>query len=301
MKLSEVAQTPEQFVEANGLTLCWQGFGRAEDPVLLLIMGMGAPMTGWEEVFCRALAARGYFVLRYDARDTGRSTHFVHANTPDMAAMMTRAWLRLPIDAPYRLIDMANDAAALLDALDIERAHVVGASMGGAVAQTLAIHQPQRVATLTSIMSTTGDPGLPRPKGPAVAAVMRKPARTPDGYIEQYVSTWRLLRVVTTPDDDLLDRARAHVNLERGLVPGSTARHMAAILASGSRRNALSSVAAPTLVIHGELDPLVPLAAGIDTAHCVPGSRLMVLPEMGHALPLKLWPTIVDAINAHAV
>jgi pimeloyl-ACP methyl ester carboxylesterase len=292
----EIPRTPEAFASANGLRLCYQAFGDPAHPALMLIMGMGAQMVGWDEEFCEVLAARGFWVIRFDNRDSGRSTDFRHAGMPDVASALTRAWMRLPVSAPYLLDDMALDVTGLMDALHIEKAHMVGASMGGGIAQVLAIRRPQRVLSLTSIMSTTGDPALPAPKPSAMAAVFKPPAKDVRRYVEQYVQTWKVLRAGEFPEEEARDRARAARNHARGLNPGGAARQLVAILASGSRRQALRSVVAPTMVIHGDADPLVPLAAGEDTARHIPGANLLVMEGMGHAMPMRLWPRIVEGI-----
>jgi pimeloyl-ACP methyl ester carboxylesterase len=267
---------------------------------VLLIMGMGAQMIGWEDDFCAALAERGFHVVRFDNRDAGRSTRFEHAGVPDVAIALTRAWLRKPVSAPYLLDDMALDAVGLLDALNIRRAHVVGLSMGATIGQAMAIRHPERMLSLTSIMSTTGDPDLPPPQTWAVAAVMRPAPQSLDAYVDYYVRTWRMLRNTSFPEDEERDRARAHRNHARGLNPAGGARHLVAILASGSRRRALRNVTLPTLVIHGDRDPLVPLAAGIDTARSIPGAELVVVEGMGHGMPMRAWSQIIDAIERHA-
>jgi pimeloyl-ACP methyl ester carboxylesterase len=288
--------TAEAFVNANGLTLCYETFGEPANPPMVLIMGMGAQMVGWDDEFCEALAARGFWVIRFDNRDAGKSTRFDRAGVPDVASAMTRAWMRMPVSAPYLLNDMASDVAGLMDALHIEKAHVVGASMGGGIGQILAMHRPERVLSLTSIMSTTGDPALPPPKPQAMAAMFKPPPADLDRYVEHYAQTWRVLRAGEFPEEEPRDRARAARNHARGLNSAGAGRQLLAILASGSRRRALHDVSAPTMVIHGDADPLVPLAAGVDTAKHIAGAQLLVLEGMGHALPMRLWPRIIDGI-----
>lgn len=291
-----VPRSPERLVKAGSLTLCCETFGDPQQPALVLIMGMGAQMIGWDDAFCEQLARRGFHVVRFDNRDSGRSTRFEHAGTPDVASAMMRAWLRLPVHAPYLLRDMAHDVVGLLDALGIDRAHVVGASMGGAIGQLLALHHGERVLSLTSIMSTTGDRDLPPPEPWAMNALFKPTPLELGAYTDHYLNTWRTLRGGSFPDEDERDRARAVRNHQRGLNPAGGARQLAAILASGSRREALRAVRVPTLVIHGDADPLVPLAAGTDTARSIPGARLMVLTGMGHSLPMRMWPPIIDGI-----
>ncbi len=295
-----VERTPEAFAKVNGIELCWDSFGRPTDPPLLLIMGLASQMIAWDEAFCAALAARGYRVVRFDNRDIGRSTRLTAAGVPDVGAAMMAALRGEPVTAPYTLRDMAADAIGLLDALGLERAHVVGASMGGAIAQTMAIHHPDRVLTLTSIMATTGAPGLPPPTPEALAVLFKPPPADEAAYVESHGQTWRVLRAGRFPDEEALDPERARRLFARGLNPAGAARQLAAIFASGSRQSDLQSVRLPTLVIHGEADPLVPLACGVDTARSVPGARLETIPGMGHALVRSTWPRIIDAIAAHA-
>ena len=296
-----VEHTAEAFAKANGIQLCWDSFGDPDDPPLLLIMGLASQMIAWDEEFCARIAARGYRVVRFDNRDIGRSTRFTEAGIPDVGAAMMAALRGEPVPAaPYTLQDMANDAIGLLDALGIDRAHVVGASMGGAIAQTMAIQSPARLRTVTSIMATTGAPGLPPPT-PAALAVLFKPAPADEAaYIESYAQTWKVLRAGSFPEEESRDPERARRLFARGLNPAGVSRQLAAIFASGSRQAALRSVRVPLLVIHGEADPLVPLACGVDTANSVPGAKIKTIPGMGHALPRSVWPPVIDAIAAHA-
>ncbi|MCL4683600.1 alpha/beta hydrolase [Myxococcota bacterium] len=281
---------------ANGIEIEYETFGRPEDPALLLVMGLGAQMILWHEEFCEALASRGRHVVRFDNRDVGRSTWFDAAGTPDLMATMAAAAKRQPVSSAYRLRDMAADAAGLLDALGIDSAHVVGASMGGMIAQTLAIEHPARVRTLTSIMSTTGHPDLPAAT-PEAMAVLLTPAPTErDAAIERAVAVWRTIGSPGFPVDEDELRAQSARAFDRGVNPAGIARQLVAILASGSRRESLRAVQAPTLVIHGSADPLVPEAAGRDTAASVPGAELLLIDGMGHDLPRALWPRFVDAI-----
>jgi pimeloyl-ACP methyl ester carboxylesterase len=259
-------------------------------------MGMAAQMIAWDEEFCELIAERGFWVIRFDNRDAGKSTSLDWAGTPDLAFALTLAWWRQPLDAPYRLQDMALDVVGLLDALKIDKAHLVGASMGGTIAQVVAINHPGRVLSLTSIMSTTGDPDLPQPPMSAIAAVLKSEPRAPEEFVEHYVEAWKRLRGRSSPEDEQRDRARAARIFARGRNRAGAARQLVAILASGSRRQALRKVNTPTLVIHGDADPLVSLAAGIDTARCIAGAKLMVIEGMGHSLLSSMWPRIIDGI-----
>ncbi len=298
--MPSVQHTAPALARANGIELCYDSFGDANAPPMLLIMGLASQMIAWDDEFCAALAGRGYRVIRFDNRDVGLSTRLADAGVPDVAAAFAAAMQGRPVAAPYLLRDMAADVVGLMDALAIGTAHVVGASMGGAVAQTLAIEHPQRLRTLTSIMATTGAPDLPPPK-PEALAVLFKPAPTDQaGYLASYLQTWQVLRGPGFALDDARDLERAGQNFARGLNPPGVARQLLAVLASGSRREALRAVNVPTLVIHGRDDPLVPLACGIDTARAVPGAELLVIDGMGHALPITLWPQIIEAIARHA-
>ena len=299
--MSSVQRTPPAFVRANGLDLCYDTFGDPAAPPLLLIMGLNSQMIAWDDEFCSELARRGYRVIRFDNRDIGLSTRFDSAGVPDVSAAFMTVMQGKSVDAPYRLSDMAADTAGLLDALGIDKAHVVGASMGGAIAQTLAIEHPSRLRTLTSIMATTGAPGLPPPTADALAVLFKAPAADQAAYFESYAQTWKVLRAGSFPLDEARDLTRAGQNFARGLNPPGVARQLVAIVASGSRKEALAGVRMPTLVIHGDVDPLVPLACGVDVAESVPGAKLLVIKGMGHALPISMWPQIIDAIAAHAV
>lgn len=287
-------------VRANGVDLTFDSFGERSAPPLLLIMGLGTQMTAWRDDFCSQLAARGFWVVRFDNRDIGLSSRLDHLGVPDMQAVMQAVMAGRPVNAPYSLSDMAADCIGLLDALEITSAHMVGASMGGTIAQTLAIEHPQRVRTLTSIMATSGAPGLPPPT-PAAMQMLFTPAPTDrTAYIARYLQLMALLRGPGFPLDEATDVAQAEQNLARGLSVGGTTRQLAAIFASGNRKPALASVKTPTLVIHGDADPLVPLACGIDVAESVPGANRLIIPRMGHTLPISMWPQIIDAIAAHA-
>ena len=286
---------------ANGIELCYDTFGDANAPPLVLIMGLAAQMIAWDDEFCGGLAARGYRVIRFDNRDVGLSTKLSQHGKPDVAALLQQAAQGKPVAAPYTLLDMAADTLGLMDALGIRAAHIVGASMGGAIAQTLAIHHPERVRTLISIMSTTGDPSVPPPAPEALAVLLAPRPVEREAYFQNYLRTWAVLRGPGFPLDEARDLERAARNFERGLHPDGVARQLAAIIASGSRKEALRAVRVPTLVIHGDADPLVRVEGGIDTANAVPGARLLVIKGMGHALPISMWPQIIEAIAGHAV
>jgi pimeloyl-ACP methyl ester carboxylesterase len=286
-------------IAANGLQLEYERFGDPKAAPLLLVMGLGAQMIFWDDEFCEGLAARDRHVIRFDNRDCGLSTKLDHLGVPDMGELIGALATGKPPNASYLLGDMADDTAALLDALEIPAAHVVGASMGGMIAQSLALNYPTKVRTLTSIMSTTGRPGLPGPTPAAQAALFAPPPATRAENVERGVATWRVIGSPGFPFDEAGIRDRAGRAFDRDFSPQGTARQIAAILASGSRADALASLRVPTLVIHGEADPLVPVEAGRDTAKCIPRAELLLVPGMGHDLPRGAWPVLLDAIEKH--
>ena len=298
--MNAVPHQPPQMARANGIELCYEIFGAADAEPLILIMGLGAQMIHWDDDFCTQLAGRGFRVIRFDNRDIGKSTKFTGSKRLTPLELLKLRFLKIPVAAPYRLRDMAEDVIGLMDALGIRSAHLVGASMGGMIAQEIAISFPQRVRSLTSIMSTTGNPKVPGPTREAGAMLMAPPVTTREEFIERFAQTWKLLRVGSFPLDEAKDRERAERTFERGLNPAGVGRQLRAVLASGSRKERLASVKTPTLVIHGTVDPLVRLEGGKDTAASIPGAKLLMIEGMGHALPIPMWPQIVGAIAEHA-
>ena len=288
-------------IAANGINIEYDEFGDRNAPPLLLIMGLGGQMILWRDEFCRNLASRGYRVIRFDNRDVGKSTWFDHLGVPDVMSAVTAAMTRQPSSgAPYFVRDMAADAAGLLDALGIESAHVVGASMGGMIAQGLAIEFPKKVHSLTSIMSTTGDPELPQPKAEAMSVLLSPQPNTRDEAIERGVTVFRTIGSPGFAFDEAEVRRLATLSWERGANPNGVIRQLVAILASESRKEALGSVRVPALVIHGKDDPLVPVEAGMETAKAIPDAKLLLIDGMGHDMPRPVWPQFVDAISALA-
>jgi pimeloyl-ACP methyl ester carboxylesterase len=279
---------------SNGIELEYETFGASGDPPLLLVMGLGAQMISWDDEFCEAFADRGFFVIRFDNRDVGLSTK-IDAPDADVLAAATAAMAGQPVDAPYLLSDMAADAWGLLDALDIDRAHLIGASMGGMIVQSMAIARPDRVMSLTSIMSTTGDPDVGMPH-PDVLHVLMEPAPVErEAYIEHSV---RNSRAIGSPEHFEEERARrkAARSYDRCFHPKGVTNQLLAILASGSRSAALRELRLPALVIHGDADPLVDVSGGERTAECLAGSELLILEGMGHDLPTHYWARIVEGV-----
>ena len=284
---------------ANGIQIHYETFGDANADPLLLVMGLGAQMTLWDPEFCGLLVERGHRVIRFDNRDVGLSTKFDAAGVPDMIQLMLASAQGQRVEVPYGLDDMADDAVGLLDHLGIERAHVVGASMGGMIVQALAIRHLGRVRTLTSIMSATGHPEQPQAKPEVMAKLMAPPPSDRDARIEQGIELWR---TIGSPDyfDEPRMRERIGADYDRCFHPDGTVRQMAAIIAHGNREDALSKLDVPTLVIHGEIDPLVPVGCGQRTADAIPGAELLVVERMAHDLPVPLHGRIADAIAEHA-
>jgi pimeloyl-ACP methyl ester carboxylesterase len=279
--------------KSNGIELEYDTFGSPDDPALLLIMGFTAQMTAWEEPFCRQIADNGFHVIRFDNRDVGLSSRI--EGEVDLAKLFAGELKSVP----YSLDDMADDAAGLLDALGIDKAHIVGASMGGMIAQLVAIRHPEKTLSLCSIMSTTGDGSVGQATPEAMAALMAPAATNRDEAVERGVAASRVI-ASKVHFDEAKAAKRAGDAYDRAFDPKGVARQMAAIGSQADRTPALADVKAPTLVIHGKGDPLVTLSGGEATANAVPGAELRVFDDMGHDLPEPLWPEIVDAIVANA-
>jgi pimeloyl-ACP methyl ester carboxylesterase len=281
----------EQRAPANGIEIVYETIGDPTNPALLLIMGLGTQLIHWDTELCERFAERGFYVIRFDNRDSGRSTK-IDAPVPNLP----RAMAGLKIDAPYLLDDMAEDAFGLLDHLGIAAAHVAGASMGGMIAQTMAIRRPERVLSLTSIMSTTGERRAGRPKLRVWGVLLRRAPREKDAAVEYFVRVFRMIGSKGFPVDEDRLRELAAQAYERGHSPAGTGRQLAAIMASGDRTERLRRLRVPTLVFHGRDDPLVPFRGGRATAEAIPGARLIAVPGMGHDLPREVWPRLVDAV-----
>lgn len=284
----------------NGIDIAYQPFGDEKATPLFLIMGLGSQMVLWDDDFCRQLAAGGYRVIRFDNRDIGLSSRFDALPAPDLSAVAAAMQRGETPPLPYTLADMAMDTAGLIAALGYERAHVVGESMGGMIGQIMAVDFPERLHTLTSIMSSTGSPRLPPPT-PEALAILAAPFPTDhDGYVKSFMRAYGVLSGPALPVDKTRAQKWAEQSYERGLNPAGTARQFAALMAAGDRTAALASVKVPTLVIHGDADPLLPVECGRATAAAIPGSRLKIIAGMGHALPESVWTQVIAEITRHA-
>lgn len=290
-------------ITANGIQIEYETHGDPGNPPLLLIMGLGAQLTLWPIELVEALVERGYHVIRYDNRDIGLSEKFDGTTIQDIRWIAAKRLIGLRSRLPYRLTDMADDAAALLTALGIDSAHIAGASMGGMIAQLLAIHHPARVRSLTSIMSTTGNPRLPFPRPEALKVLLNRPPAnaSSDQAIAMGVHVARVIGSPGYPAEENRLRARVRANFERSFYPEGARRQLAAAIDDGDRRRRLRAVTAPTLVLHGVDDPLIPVEGGRDTAAHIPGARLHEIKGMGHDLPLELVDEVADAIAGVAL
>jgi pimeloyl-ACP methyl ester carboxylesterase len=286
----------EQFCDiGGGITLCYERFGSENDPPMLLIMGLATQMIGWPDEFCAQLAERGLHVVRFDNRDVGRST-YVKGRPPTPRQLITRK-----IDPVlYTLSDLANDAAGLLRELDLAPAHVVGASMGGMIAQTLAAQRPEAVRSLVSIMSTTGNRWKGQPAFGIYRYLLRRAPEEREAFIEYNTRVFEAIGSRGLPFDRERVRAMVARSYDRGRDPAGPGRQLGAIIASGDRSAELRKIRVPTLVIHGSKDRMVAKSGGVATARAIPGARLMIVDGMGHDLPEAAWPQLVEAIAAHA-
>ena len=287
-------------VKSNGIRIEYETFGNPSSPPLLLIIGLGLQMIAWDEKLCELLAERGHYVIRFDNRDAGLSYKFEDWGVPDIMAVIGAVMRGGVPAAPYSLDDMADDAVGLLDALGIGKAHVCGMSMGGYIAQSVAVRHPSRVLSLISIYSHTGNRDLPKAK-PEVMKLLLTPSPQERGaYIEHRLKVGRAISGPGFPFDEEWYRKLAARSYDRAFYPQGAARQLVAILTQPNRKPALASVSAPTLVVHGADDPLVPVEGGRDTAEAIPGAELMIIDGMGHDLPHgSAWPRILEAIIEH--
>lgn len=289
-------------IEANGITLEYESFGAASAPAVILIMGLGAQLTRWPVPFCEKLAAKGFRVIRFDNRDAGLSTKLESEPVPMLASIVAARMAGIRPRVPYTLHDMAADTVGLMDALGIATAHIAGISMGGMIGQLVAADYPQRVLSLTSIMSTSGSPSLPPPT-PAAAATLVSRAPDPDdldAYVRHVLGVMRVLASPVAPFDESAARERIVRDVQRSYSPAGYGRQLAAVTATGDRSASLRRIRAPTVVIHGTDDPLLPVAAGIHTAELIAGAELRLVPGMGHEMPPMFYDTVIDGIVSAA-
>ena len=284
---------------ANGIEIEYETFGKAGDRPLLLLRGLGTQMIHWDPRLCDRIAADGHHLVIFDNRDVGLSTHFHRVGAPDLGAVVSALLAGEEPDVAYRLSDMASDVVGLMDALGFENAHIAGISMGGMIVQQVAIDHPGRVRSLTSIMSSTSEPGLPGPTPEAQKALSSPAPRERDAYIDQNVANQRSFTGDGFPFDEAARRELAGRAFDRAFDPEGVMRQMAAIIASGSRREALEGIRLPALVIHGTSDPLVPFAGGEATARAIPGARFQAIEGMGHDLPEGAWSQWVPTLATH--
>ncbi|MXO91666.1 alpha/beta fold hydrolase [Pontixanthobacter aquaemixtae] len=288
-------------ITANGITIEYDEHGEKDAPPVLLIMGFGAQMTLWPMEFVEAMVERGFRVIRYDNRDVGLSHKFDGVKAPGLIKLTLLGKFGITPKVPYTLSDMANDGAGVLDALGIDKAHIVGASMGGMIAQHFAAKHADRTLSLTSIFSTTGNPKLPAAKKEAMKVLITRPASLEEDALVAH--GMKLSRTIGSPaypaDEDKL-RERVTASVRRSVYPEGGTRHLSAIVADGDRRAMNAGITASTLVLHGEDDPLVPVDGGRDTAASIPGAKIKTFPGWGHDLPTEMVQTLADEIAAHA-
>ena len=286
--------------KANNIEIEYETFGNPSDQPLLLVMGLGGQMIGWDVEFIQLLVDRGFYVIRFDNRDVGLSTKCEEAGAPHIMQAFTAAQAGQPIESPYSLEDMADDAVAVLDALNIEKAHICGASMGGMIVQVIAFRHPSRVLSLTSIMSTTGNPDLPQASPEAMRLLTTPVPPEREAVIENAIRAGKLLYGSGFPYNEERGRKLAGMAFDRCFYPYGFGRQLLAIMANGNRKPKLSAIKVPTLIIHGKDDPLVPVEGGIDTHEAISGSELILIEGMGHSLPPETWKQITDAISVNA-
>ncbi len=291
-----VKYTEETEITANNITLNYDSFGDENDEPLILIMGLGTQMIHWDDDFCRFLASYKLRVIRFDNRDSGKSTWLSDSPVPTTLDFIGNTIFGRRLNAPYLLDDMANDTLGLMDALSIQKAHIVGASMGGMIAQCIAIKASERVISLTSIMSTTGKKSLPKPKTHIGAKLLKPLSKDHEHFVTQHIEMWKALHGDHFPFYEEKVERIVRLSKERGFDPDAVARQLSAIIDSPDRTKSLKELSIPTLVIHGDIDPLVRLESGLATAEAIPNATLKVFEGMGHTLPTELWPEFIEEI-----
>jgi pimeloyl-ACP methyl ester carboxylesterase len=296
MTVDNILHHEAQTVSANGLQITYDSFGDSVNPPIILIMGLATQMIHWSDQFCKLLASKKLNIIRFDNRDIGKSSWLNDEPVPTKWDFISNVLFNKKVNAPYLLDDMADDTLALMDALNLDKAHIVGASMGGMIAQCLALKCPNRVSSLTSIMSTTGNRSLPRAKAKVAVKLLKPIAHEIEQYVAQNLEVWRLLHGDHFPFDPENVEKVIRSSRQRGFNPAGVSRQLSAIIDSPDRTLALQTLQIPSLIIHGDIDPLVPVECGIATAKAIPGAKLTILKGMGHTMPEQLWPKIVDDI-----
>jgi pimeloyl-ACP methyl ester carboxylesterase len=290
-------QEEYQVAIANGIELVYDTFGNPDSPPVLLIMGLGNQMIDWREEFCSLVADRGYWVIRFENRDVGKSQKFNDAEMPNVLELAVKIAQGESVEVPYSINDMAADAIGLLDVLKIDQAHVVGLSMGGMIAQTMAIYYRERLKTLTSLMSSARY--MFPPSTEAAELLNKSSPDTREEYIEYYFENSKILGGPKYQYDENMYREHAGRRFDRGIYPPGFARQLAAVITQEDRRDALRSLDLPTLVLHGTSDPLVPVEGGTETAEAVPNSKIRLIEGWGHGFPPSIWPIVIDELVAH--
>ena len=287
-------------VQANGIEIEYDTFGEPKDRPLILIMGLSCQLVAWPESFCEKLATQGHFVIRFDNRDVGLSTKLDDLGVPNIFELFAAAQEGKAVESPYSLSEMAADTIGLMDALNLEKAHVCGSSMGGMIAQMLAIEHPRRITSLISMQSSTGDPGLPGAEPQAMEAMVAPPPIERDVYIQHMADVYRAFAGGSDKYDERLQNEISALSYDRSFYLMGFTRQLAAILACGSRKDALAAIEVPTLVIHGSHDALLPPAHGKDTAESIPGAKLVIIQGLGHGMAYPvLWDEIIETLAAY--
>lgn len=286
-------------IKANNIEIEYDTFGDPSGNPLLLVMGLGTQMIAWVPEFCELLVKKGFYVIRFDNRDVGLSTKFGDLGIPNVMNVINKARSGEKIVPPYTLEDMADDAVGLLDALNVEKANICGASMGSMISQVIAYRHPSRVLSLVSIMGSTGNPELPEPKPEAMQVLMVPMPSKREKYIKESIKRGKII-YGSFPYDEEVRKKLAEQAYDRCYYPEGQTRQLVAILANGDRRKKLKDIKVPTLVIHGKDDPLVPMEGGIDTSKNIPGAKLLLIEKMGHSLPPEVWNQVIGAIVENA-
>lgn len=295
--LALVPYHAEEYIQCGDISIATDSFGCKHHPPIVLIMGLSTQMIHWPEAFCRALANEGYWVIRFDNRDIGKSSILTQHKAPSIPRLLAHSWFKFPLNAPYQLENMAADVVHLMDGLGLEKAHVVGASMGGMIAQLMAIHHPQRVHSLTCIMSTTGEKKLMKPEAAALKLMAKKHKREPQAFIEQALALWQLLHGNHLPFPADHFREVIISAQQRGIYPSGMLRQLAAITIAPNRKNLLNQLSLPSLILHGNQDPLLKVHNAHALQEALPHAKLRVFDGMGHTLPQEYWQEMIAEIN----